>query len=299
MKIASGEVRRVSDRTTLVVLRDDDGNEAQGEASPLEGFSRETSADCAAVLERAVETMVLEDLSYAPAARFALETALLGLTARRRGTTLASVLAGRPAVTDVPVNALLYASRGSLADRGEQLVKRGYRSLKVKLQAHDDSGFARELEALVELRARVGHDVEIRLDANGRYAIDEARRRLEALACVAPSFVEQPVAPQELDRLGPCAVPWAADESLVLPGMSERIDRAMGCVAFVLKPTMLGLRVAFSMGRRAQERDLDVSVTHAFEGPIAMAACRELACALAAFRPPIACGLAPHDRSVA
>jgi len=83
--------------------------------------------------------------------------------------------------------------------------------------------------------------VELRLDPNGRWSIDEARRRLERLAPLAPAFVEQSVRPGDLVRLGPCAVPWAADESLGLAGVAEELSQDTGCGAFVIKPAALGV----------------------------------------------------------
>ncbi len=109
-----------------------------------------------------------------------------------------------------------------------------------------------------------------------------------------PRFVEQPVAAEALHRLGVCAVPWAADESLVYPELVEPLLSSRGCAAFVLKPAVLGgLSRARELAARAQERGIDVVVTHLCDGPFAMAAACELAVSLP--RPPLACGLAPHE----
>src|SRR5208283_388743 len=101
---------------------------------------------------------------------------------------------------------------------------------------------------------------------------DLARRRLAALAPIAPRYVEQPVAAEALHRLGACAVPWAADESLAHPELVEPLLSSGGCGAFVLKPAILGgsLR-ARELAQRAQERGLSAVVTHLCDGPFAMA----------------------------
>jgi o-succinylbenzoate synthase len=301
-------------RIVLLRLVDEDGNRGRGEASPLPGFSPDSAAACATALQRAhlrlgempdrlppVTAVTLGlaslegDLASVPAAGFALETALFDLIGRRRSLSIAECLGGPRPYRSVPVNGLLVA-RGdeSLVERGRRLVEEGAPALKVKLRARDDAGFALELRTLHALRAALPEGFELRADANGAWDVEEARERMAALAPLGLRFVEQPVAAPRLLELGPCAVPWAADESLLVPGMAERLLGAEGCVAFVLKPALLGgLIRGVTLGARAQARGLDVVVTHLFDGPVALAAAVELALALP--RPPLACGLHPHD----
>lgn len=316
MRVVASRLQRTArPRPSLTLqLTDEDGRVGQGEASPLPPFSREDVESCARALDRAHERLgAIDDdslpvdavttalrsfgrtLDPVPSARFALETALFDLVAQRWGLSVAACLGGTAAYDRVPVNALLAAAPlDTLAERAAALAAQGFTAIKIKLRARDDDGFARELGALREVRARLPLPFEIRLDPNAAWSLDEARRRLPALAPVAPRFVEQPVAPAELPKLGAAAVPWAADESLALPDLVEPLLSSHGCAAFVLKPPVLGgLLRARQLAALAQERGLDVVVTHFFDGPFAMAAACELALALP--RPPLACGLAPHD----
>lgn len=316
MRVVASRLQRASRPrpSVLVWLDDEAGHVGVGEASPLPPFSREDAAACERLLARAHEHLgALDDaapaaeqvpvallpfgaaLDAAPAARFALETALLDLIGQRRGASIAECLGGRGVYDRVPVNALLVAPPlDTLAERAVALAASGFTALKIKLRAPDEAGFVRELAALCEVRARLPLPFEIRLDPNAAWTEDEARRRLEALVSVAPSFVEQPVAADRLHRLGACAVPWAADESLVHPELVERLLTSPGCAAFVLKPAVLGgLLPARALALRAQERGIGVVVTHFFDGPHAMAAACELALSLPA--PPLVCGLAPHE----
>src|SRR6202044_983677 len=119
-----------------------------------------------------------------------------------------------------------------------------------------------------DVRARLPLPFEIRLDANAAWTEDEARRRLEQLAPIAPAFVEQPVAAERLPLLGPSAVPGAADESLAIPELVEPLLSSPGCAAVVLKPTILGgLLRARALALRAQARGIGVVVSHLFDGP--------------------------------
>ena len=298
-----------------IEVKDDEGASGWGEASPLAPFSRDDVQSCARALEAlfprlgsvdealsigpaiaAAFALVIADLKMVPSARFALETALLDLLARRRGLSVAALLGGGSASIEVPVNALLIADPpGDLADRAAALAAVGYAAIKIKLRARDDAGFVRELAALHAVRARLPLPFEIRLDPNGAWSIDEARRRLTALAPIAPRYVEQPVAPADLVDLGRCAVPWAADESLANAADHPRLLRDPGCTAFVLKPAILGSLVgARELALLAHAHGKQAVVTHLFDGPIALAAAAELALSLPS--PALAAGLDPHDR---
>jgi o-succinylbenzoate synthase len=294
-------------RGVWLSLTGGEGRVGFGEAAPLPGYSPDDLGACelalASVHERLAPlngpsaaaavsgAMAPLDLGAVPAARFALETALLDLWAKRRGLSIAESLGGPRPYTSVRVNALLSApeTSGELVLRAGYLVGRGFRTLKVKLKGKSDADFKAEVNALARLRAELPPAVELRLDPNGAYRLPEARDRLQQLAPLRPAYVEQPVPPSELLRLGPCAVPWAADESLQDPESAERLLDARGCAAFVLKPAAIGLLRAFDLARRAQERGLGVVITHFFDGPIGHAAACELALALP--RSPLACGL--------
>lgn len=285
-----------------------------GDAAPLPGFSPESVDACARALTgvedrlgpidddappaEAIDAALAcfgRDLDAVPAARLALETALFDLVGQQRGLSVAACLGGSLTVSRVAVNGLLLAPpEETLADRAVALAARGYSAIKVKLRARDERGFLRELAALGEVRARLPLPFEIRLDPNAAWSLDEARARLDALAAIAPAFVEQPVEATSLHRLGPCAVPWAADESLAIPELVAPLLSARGCAAFVLKPAILGgLIRTRALAVRALDRGLDVVVTHLFDGPRAMAAAAELAVSLP--RPPLACGLDRHE----
>lgn len=224
-------------------------------------------------------------------ARFALETALLDVVGQRLGRPMAACLTDSAGHVEVPCNALLDAAKDDLVVRAGELVSQGFSALKVKLRARDDAGFVREIEALRALRS-VWHG-ELRLDPNGAWSIDEARKKLEILAAFAPRYVEQPVAAYELVALGQTACAWAADESLLLPGMPERLVESGVCAAFILKPALLGgLFRALNLAKLARTAGIDSITTHALDGPVGIAAACEFARSIE--DKPSACGLDGH-----
>lgn len=304
-----GAVRaRVSTRRgALLMLVDGDGRRGLGEASPLPGYSRETLDEVLASLTDVAHHLDAEALAdplralAAPwvcalpgSARFAVETALCDLVARRRGVRLHTLLTGRRGAP-VPVNAYVGgALDAGLVDASREALARGITTLKVKLSGAD-AVFEREVEALDALRRALPGAWRLRLDLNGGWTVAEATpERFVALSQCRPAFIEQPVAPGALRALGWRPVPWAIDESLhdeedLAFALSKR--EAGGCVAAVVKPAVHGLLGALSLARRAHAAGLGVVVTHLFDGPVALAAACELALSLPA---PWASGLDLH-----
>ena len=315
----------------LVTLIDADGLAGQGEASPLPGFSPDDIDACQRVIAgahawiaecdpalhpRAAVTRALAprsaELAAAPAARFALETALFDLLGQRAGRSIAELLrqgehdsehrlsspVGGWASTSprVALGGLVPAGAVDLLDAARSLMDRGIRTIKFKVGARGVE-FDRQLADLEALRRDLPADVVLRLDANGSWTLDEARHSLGRLAPIEPEWVEEPTAGDALLLLGPSVVPWAADESLADPVRASRLIEAnpgQGCAAVVIKPALLGgLCVGWDLARRAQERGLAVVITHLFDGPVALASACELALALP--RQPAACGLDVHD----
>ena len=294
-------------------LRDERKLLGIGEASPLPPFTADVASVLSILLGEALPNLdapsddlppvtavavalapVEAALAAHPAARFALETALFDVVGLRRGLSVAACLAGTARLASVPTNVLLDASAPDLPARAREVAGTNIRAVKVKLRARDEEGFARELAALRALREVLPPPFELRLDPNGAWTIPEAHEKLARLAEVAPRYVEQPVPAALLPDLGRAAVPWAADESLLLPDMAERLARTEGCAAFILKPAALGgLDRALAAAAIGAAAGLDLVVTHFADGPVGLAAACELARALP--KPPLACGLEPHE----
>jgi o-succinylbenzoate synthase len=302
------------ERSGLVLtLTDELGHHGQGEASPLPGYSRDDFEGCRAALEalcagpleidvahdfgelsRSASAMVSE---ACPAARCALESALVDLLARRRGEPAWAVLrtAGNraaPLPTLLPVAALLDTNDvDSALDSGRAALERGVTTFKLKLGR--PGRLPLELEILRNVRAAFGKGVRLRLDANQSLGLERAPAMLEALAAFDPEFVEEPVA--DLALLAGSPVPLALDESLQRPDTLERLlerRERLRLEALVLKPMALGLVRCLELADRARRVGMDVVVSHLFDGPLALAVGAALA--LATGSPERAAGLDRH-----
>ncbi|WIM05185.1 MAG: o-succinylbenzoate synthase [Candidatus Nitricoxidivorans perseverans] len=207
--------------------------------------------------------------------RWALETALIDLEARRRGLPLARLLGA--ANLSVPVNAALGPLDEGCAERAADAVAQGFRTAKLKV------GVAPMEEELARLR-ELGDGLRLRLDANRAWNEDEARRFLTAAANLPVEAIEEPLAEPTLDGLArlQAAVPFAlaVDESMpALGAVALFASRAVR--RLVLKPARVGgVLQALALARWAQAAGMDVVITSVVDSAIGVAAAAHLAAAL-------------------
>ncbi len=255
----------------LVVERG--GRAGTGECAPLPGRSPDRLDDCLAALASAAR---VDDIPRAlPAARFALETALLDLAAQERGVSVAEVLAHSPA-RELVASAIVPLGGGSAAA-----------TWKVKIGRGD---LDEELAALIRMRRG------LRLDVNRGWSREQAARILPRLVGLEPAWVEEPVSATDLLALGRQPVPIALDESLLDQPEESAAALAAGLVhAVVLKPALLGGQAAcLDWAARARRAGALPVVSHLMDGPVALAAAIELALAMARPGDPPP-GLGAHD----
>lgn len=240
-------------------------------------------------------------LEPSPAARFALECALVDLLARRAGLGAAQWLAGGRPLQAVAVSLLLPDDDAAAIAAARAAVAAGFTILKLKV-ARADRSAAEECALLAALRTAVdavatshGAQVLFRLDANGAFDAAQVVDRLAALRGHGVELVEEPVAGTALLALPPLPLPWAADESLADPALAATVlalPPVRGPAALVLKPAQLGLARCLRLADAAAGCGVGVIVTHSLDGDLGHAAACALALALP--QPPWPCGLAPH-----
>jgi o-succinylbenzoate synthase len=268
----------------LLRLHDDHGLAGLGEANPaswVNGGSLEETERSLRELVRGVDRYD----AVAPAARSALDAALLDLEARQAGVAACRLLGGSP--LPVPLAALLgeRTERGLVTEVAQALTE-GFRCFKLKVGAD----LAGDVARLSLVRRQVGPDTAIRLDANRAWSFDQARRAFEAFAAFSPEHVEEPLGsgdPAALARLrAEATVPIAADESLTGPHDLERFAAARAVDVVVLKLARLGgPRPALALARRASALGLRVVLTDSIDSAVGRAAAIHVASVLA---PPIA-----------
>ncbi len=287
----------------LLQLTDRHGNVGQGECSPLPHYSVERLDDCDRRL-RAVRWEELDPIDFDkplkeqlghlfaqasvpyPAARFAIETAILDLVGQHLKRSVAALLVKDYQTelrNQVPLAAQIRAEEAHAAMAEiEDARRRGIRTIKLKLGK--PGRWESELKLASAIHDTFGSEIAIRFDANQAFSADLVLERLDQLASFRPEFVEEPLAGGLLDANLLTDVGIAADESLrhpnPLPGLESLIQQGR-LRALILKPMLLGgAFVCMDLAQRVCSRGVAVVVTHLWDGPIALAACYQLARAI-------------------
>ncbi len=292
----------------VVEIRDRQNYLGLGEAAPLDGFGMESLMETEAILGQFSKSLInaeienlydieelLRECDRTPAAKHGIELALVNLLAKSQNLSLAQVLANSVNGTvreQVPMNAVIGAIATEIAAaKAQEYITQGYRCLKIKVGTQD---FGSDLLRVEAVRSQVGHDIQIRIDANQAWSVAEAIANLTKLEFLQIEYVEQPVA--ALDLTGMAAVrrsqsiPVAADESVNNLIQLQQVITSQSADIIILKPMALGgILTSHHAAFMALQAGLDVVVTTTIDGAIARQAAFDLAASLPIKR---ACGLA-------
>ncbi|MDE2670829.1 MAG: o-succinylbenzoate synthase [Chloroflexota bacterium] len=303
--LATGAGELTAREGLLVRIETAGGAVGLGESAPLpaEGLSVRDLGERVAEVGRALvgrspaEAWPLPDERLA-GADVGIETALADLLAGSCGAPLANWLADQatlapPPPNPIPANALLGAdSPDALAREARAAVDSGFGTVKVKVGRNT----ALDGERLRAVRAALGPNAELRIDANGAWNEREAVEALAAHATHRVALCEQPVAPGpdavaclvRVRAASPVAI--AADESCASLADLRALLAVDAVDAVVIKPLRTGLTEALAMIDEASTRNVPCILTTTFDTGIGTALATHLAALLPAPRP--ACGLA-------
>jgi len=264
-------------RTVLVKLRDEDGLEGWGEATP-QRFYGETPETVLAALDlyatalpqdpfklEEAERRFEQVLTGNNSARAALSTALHDLVGKRLGVPVHKLwgLDG----DKLPLSTFTIGIDTADMIRKKVREAEEYPILKIKL------GSANDLEILQAIRDVT--DRELRVDANCGWTVKQAIRMLPVLEEYGVTVLEQPLAREDLDGLAEVRrhsrIPLIVDESCLT---SADIPRVVGKVDGInIKLAKTGsLREALRMIHIARAHHLMVMVGCMVETSIAITA---------------------------
>ncbi|WP_320066976.1 dipeptide epimerase [Micromonospora sp. RTGN7] len=265
-------LRRTTTTDTLIVeLVDDDGRSGFGEAPQVWQVTGASLAGTEACVRQMLAprlvgrdaddlvarcTEVQRTVVGNEAAKAAVDTALHDLAARRLGVPLVRLLGGTAlrVATDVTLAA---GDATDLAASARQRRAEGFSVLKLKVGT-DAAG---DLERVRAVRAAVGPDTLIRLDANQGWTPREAVRVIRGIedAGLDVELVEQPVAGWDLDGLAwvsdRVGVPILADESVF--GVRDLVEVIRRRAA-----DMVNVKLAKCGGLHTARTLLDLAAAH-------------------------------------
>ncbi|MBQ2440027.1 MAG: o-succinylbenzoate synthase, partial [Muribaculaceae bacterium] len=249
-----------------------------GEASLFRGLSAEDNDRYEFKLVETLANVALgipTDLSRHSSIQFGLEQAIFDFSNGCKGIYFPSdFTAARQSIT---INGLVWmGSFDEMIERIEQKISQGFKCVKLKIGAID---FIKELEMVKHIRRHFDADtLEIRVDANGGFSMDNAIARLARLAELDVHSIEQPIRQGHWDlmaflcRVSPLDI--ALDEELIgitdLRSKIEMLD-TIRPKYIILKPSLCGgFSGAMEWIKLADERNIGWWVTSSLESNIGL-----------------------------
>ena len=265
-------------RGWLIELTDDNGITGWGDCAPLPSTGEAGLIRCFAAFERLTTTCAADD-SGPPEVRWAFETAVFDIEARRRELPLARLLGAES--LSVPVNAALGPLDDGCVERAKAAIAQGFAIGKIKVGI---APVAEELARLRELATELAGRLRLRLDANRAWSDNDAERMLTSIADLAIDGIEEPLAAPNCTALArlQATVPFslAVDESLPVLGVGDLLS-SRAARRFVIKPARLGgISPTLTLAKRAHEAGVEVVLTSVIDSAVGVTAAAHLAAAL-------------------
>jgi len=281
----------------LVRIEAADGTVGWGEVAAAPTRTGDTiDGLVAAVRDHLAPVLVGEDANVQPALRrsmrialfgntgahSAVDMALLDLAGRASGKTLIELIGGSMRKQVAPM--WLLGNPTPDADIAEAHAKEqeGFHFFKLKIGTKP---IEKEIAATHALRAALGERVPLCADANGGLTLADAQRYVSEARAARLMFVEQPLPPDELDKLATLTkhspVPIGADESFHSTADLDTLARC-GAGGVSLKATKLGgIMASVEAARRSQKLKLSINIAVLVaESSVSSAAAVHLACAV-------------------
>ncbi len=237
----------------IVSIRDEDGTIGYGYASTMNHYGAPHEAVkgaldrlCKRLIGRDAREIasIMGDLDRAMAgnnqAKSGIDCALHDLAARRLGVPICDLFGG-PAVREFATLRILpIKSPADMAKNARTLAQHGVRHFKIKVHGEVEEDVAR----VAAIRAELGAEAHLTIDANQSYAPKDAIRALNLMAPYRIDLAEQPVKANDL--LGLKAVTQAVPVTVEADEAAYSLDQVMILVrerivdAISLKITKLG-----------------------------------------------------------
>jgi muconate cycloisomerase len=223
---------RTHQRSVVIQVHTDKGVTGLGDVDPSPGYSEETPEEIVSCLEDTLIPCVvnkdpreiilrLADMDQRIEGHFhakaALEMAFYDLVAKERGTPVHGLLGG-PVREKIPLIGWIgHKSPEESADEATHWVRRGFRTVKIKVGKELEE----DTERVKMIRQALGPEVQLRIDANEGYTPERAIKAIRRFAPFNILYCEQPVSRDNLEGMARVRkavnVPLMADEAILTP----------------------------------------------------------------------------------
>lgn len=240
----------LTQKETWFIILEHNGKQGIGECNMFKGLSIDDVPNYEDILAWTCENinlgldMLLCELVEYPSIQFGLEMAFKSIESKSMFNLFPSKFTtGEDAIT---INGLVWMGDKSFMKKQiEQKISEGFDCIKMKIGAID---FQTEIELLKSIRKEFGvEDIELRVDANGAFATNEALEKLKTLSELDIHSIEQPIKQgqwkvmAELCRRTP--LPIALDEELIgafTVTDKKKLLQTISPQFIILKPSLVG-----------------------------------------------------------
>ncbi len=271
----------LTQKETWFLILEEEGKLGIGECGILRGLSIDDVPEYEETLKWTCSNIHLgkkvlwEALHNFPSIQFGVEQAFLSLASENPFELFPSDFT--KAECPIPINGLIWmGDEAFMNEQVQQKLKEGFRCIKMKIGAID---FKNEVEILKSIRNRFSKEqIELRVDANGAFPIDEAMEKLLILSRLDIHSIEQPlqqgnpIVMANLCKDAPLDI--ALDEELI--GIvdikeKEKLLQRIKPQYLILKPSLVGgYKGSAEWIQLAKKLDIGWWVTSALESNIGL-----------------------------
>lgn len=271
----------------LVKIITDKGIIGFGECSPYMAINGESQDTCFMVgqyfakLFKGKDALAIEDrirdmdqLIYGNSSiKSAFDIALYDIASQHAGIPLYKFLGGKNDKTIVTDYTVSIGEPDKMAADAVKIKNEGYPAIKVKV-GRDGK---KDVERMKAIRAAVGKDIPLRIDANQGWSVAEAIETLNALAPLDIQHCEEPIARWDFMNLPQVRkaspIPIMADECCGDEHDAERLLNLDACDYMNIKLGKAGgIFKALKIVELAKKKDLHLQVGAFMESRVAMTA---------------------------
>jgi len=262
-KRPSGTSRGVLiEKETWFIILEQEGKKGIGECGILRGLSADDRPDYEEKLQWVCVNIHLgkdqlwEALIEFPSIQFGVEMAFQSLASENPFVLFPSAFT--QGTQNININGLVWMGEASfMKQQIEEKLAQGFQCIKLKIGAID---FQKELDLLHFIRQNFDENtIEIRVDANGAFAANEALDKLNQLAGYKLHSIEQPIAKNNTDTMAELCkntpFPIALDEELI--GVFSFKEKE--ALLQKIKPQFIILKPSFVGGFRGTKEWIDLA----------------------------------------
>lgn len=268
-------------KETWFIILEENGKKGIGECGILRGLSADDRNDYEEKLKWTCENIHLgeeklwQELVEFPSIQFGIEMAFLSLQSENPFELFPSEFVyGKKSIE---INGLIWmGNKEEMKAQIEDKIAQGFRCVKLKIGAIN---FEEELELLAFIRQHFDENqIEIRVDANGAFAENEALNKINQITGFKLHSIEQPIQKNHTDTMSVLCkstkLPIALDEELIGVFSTQEKEQLLDKIKpqyIILKPSFIGgFRGTKEWISLAEKRNIGWWITSALESNIGL-----------------------------